>query len=76
MWAKGPVDSMDKYKKLTLLPWLMWFIAALFYCYEFLLRVMPSAMMPYLSSFYRVDINGLSFILSAFSLLPIRYSLP
>lgn len=39
----------------NLWPWLMYVLAASFYCYEYLLRVSPSVMMPELSSYYNVS---------------------
>jgi MFS family permease len=46
--------------------WFMWLLAAMFYCYEFLLRVMPSVMMGYLERFYQLDIGLLGILASSY----------
>src|SRR3989338_6691448 len=35
--------------------WLMWFIASVFYAYQYILRVMPSVMMPDIMLKYQID---------------------
>lgn len=49
----------------SLLPWLMCGIAALFYCYEYLLRIAPSAMESELMQAYSIEATGVGLI-SAF----------
>lgn len=60
---------MDKIKALakhsTFLPWFMCFLAALFYCYEFFLRVEPSVMSDTLIRIYRINTTQFG-VLSAF----------
>jgi MFS family permease len=57
---KNKADLMPSYA------WFMWFLAAMFYCYEFLLRVMPSVMMGYLERFYHIDIAMLGLLASSY----------
>ncbi len=47
---------MDKAKKLNLLKWLVWSLAVGFYCYEFIIRVAPSIMIPELTQAF--DLNA------------------
>lgn len=42
-------------KKMQVLPWLICGLGALFYCYEYFLRISPSVMMPQLSQYFNVN---------------------
>lgn len=41
--------------EVLILPWIICFLAALFYCYEYLLRIAPSVMMQDLMQAYRIN---------------------
>lgn len=51
--------------KLSVIPWAICFLAMAFYCYDFLLRVMPSVMIHPLMNAYRVNAGQIG-LLSAF----------
>ena len=56
---------MTKTKKTPLLGWIICTIAAIFYCYEYLLRIEPSVMVPELMQAFQANATELG-ILSAF----------
>ncbi len=57
--------KQQSYFSITILPWVICIIAALFYCYDFLLRVAPSVMIHDLMAAYHVGATEIGF-LSAF----------
>ncbi len=57
-------DNNNKLK--GILPYIICAIAASFYVYEFLIRIMPSVMTSELMSTYNIDTGGLGFMLALF----------
>lgn len=51
---------MATHKKMTSYAWLIWIIAALFYAYEFFLRVSPQVMIPDLMHAFNISAVGVS----------------
>ncbi|HLD16487.1 MAG TPA: MFS transporter [Coxiellaceae bacterium] len=54
------------YTRFTLYGWVVCGLAALFYCYEYLLRIEPSVMMPQLMSYFHLKAAGLGFLISMY----------
>lgn len=50
----------------VILPWIVCILGALFYCYEFFLRVAPSVMVPQMMSAYNIDAKSLGLISAAY----------
>ena len=46
--------------------WGIWFLAALFYFYEYILRTAPSVMLPELSAYFSISHAGLGFLIGAY----------
>jgi sugar phosphate permease len=56
--------------------WMVWACAALFFCYQFLLRVSPSVMTHELMADFQVDACGLGTITSFFFIAYVLFQLP
>lgn len=54
--------SISKNPRLTVYAWVVCSLAAVFYCYEYLLRIEPSVIMPQLMQNFAVNAAGLSLI--------------
>jgi MFS family permease len=52
-------EDGDEKKEITLRGWIIWGVAALFYLYEFFVRVAPSAMAPELQKAFQLSAAGL-----------------
>lgn len=50
----------------VILPWIVCTLGALFYCYEFFLRVAPSVMVPQMMGAYHIDAKTLGLIAAAY----------
>ena len=60
-------DLMNtKNKKLSLMAWVICLIGAIFYCYEYLLRIEPSVMVTDLMKQFSVVATGFGFITAAY----------
>lgn len=57
---------MSKARRYTIYGWIVCLLAAIFYCYEFLLRIEPSVMVPELKHNFHVDIAGLGLLSSMY----------
>jgi hypothetical protein len=55
----GPGGSQHETVKASLRGWMIWFVAALFYLYEFFVRVAPSTMEPELQSAFHLTAAAL-----------------
>lgn len=53
-------------KNMTKLAWLIWFIVALFYFYEYILRSAPSIMLPSLENYFGLSSLGLGVLLGCY----------
>lgn len=51
---------------ITILPWIVCVLAALFYCYEFFLRVAPSVMVPQLMGAYHIGAKDFGMLTAAY----------
>ena len=60
----------------VILPWIVCALAALFYCYEFFLRVAPSVMVPQMMSSYHIGAKTLGFIAAAYYYIYTPMQLP
>ena len=58
--------QLDKKQVSTTLAWIVWFVTALFYFYEYGLRTAPAIMIPELSSYFSVSYSGLGFLIGAY----------
>ncbi|MCK4869601.1 MAG: MFS transporter [Gammaproteobacteria bacterium] len=58
--------QQQQQKTYTLLPWLMWVMAALFYCYEFFLQVSPSVMVNDLMNAFSVNAVAIGVLASLY----------
>lgn len=53
-------------KKIVFYGWFVCSLAALFYCYEYLLRIEPSVMLPNLMTHFALTASGLSFVIAMY----------
>ena len=63
-------DGADEKIPITLRGWVIWGVAALFYLYEFFVRVAPSAMAPELQETFKLSAAGLGAAIGTPSCLP------
>lgn len=58
--------SVDKRQISVTFAWVIWFVTALFYFYEYGLRTAPAIMMPELTSYFSISYSGLGFLIGAY----------
>ena len=61
-------DDASSLRKKAVMGWLICTLAALFYCYEYLLRIVPSVMVPKLMQNFQVNASGVGYLSTAYLL--------
>jgi MFS family permease len=57
---------LNQEKRALLLGWTICILAALFYCYEYLLRIMPSVMVPQLTHRFNLEVGSVGMLASLY----------
>lgn len=60
------VQKKERLKALTLVAWLICIFGAIFYCYEYLLRIEPSVMLPQLMRYFDISAQDIGFLVALY----------